>query len=242
MTPNPSDGPLPSNGSATTAGPPATGRGPGTPAEQAAALVADRPPSQVQALALFALGRQLMVEGRYVEAEPALRRALAVAEMTDAHGVRATALGAMSLVLTSLGRVDDGIAAADEAVRIAEAHGTADDKNLVYVNATDTHLIAGRYDDVARLAVVGLEHARRFGMLAAGGALLTGYAANALFMLGRWDDALAIVAANRSVTDGVFGMDGAIVAARIALGRGRIDEAVGHAGRAIAVADEDTPL
>ena len=62
-----------------------------------------------------------MVEDRYVEAEPALRRALAVAEMTDAHGVRATALGAMSLVLTSLGRVDDGIAAADEAVRIAEA-------------------------------------------------------------------------------------------------------------------------
>ena len=75
-------------------------------------------------MALFALGRQLMVEGRYVEAEPALRRALAVAETTDAHGVRATALGAMSLVLAGLGRVDDGIAAADEAVRIAEAHGT----------------------------------------------------------------------------------------------------------------------
>ena len=207
---------------------------------QAAALVTDRPPSQVQALALFTLGRQLMVEDRFVEAEPALRRALAVAEMTDAHGVRATALGVMSLVLTSLGRVDDGIAAADEAVRIAEAYGTADDKNLVYVNTTEAHLIAGRYDDVARLAVVGIEHARRFGMLAAGGSLLTGYAAYAMFVLGRWDDALAIVAANHSVTDGVFAMDGTIVAARIALGRGRIDEAVGHAGRAIAVANEDT--
>ena len=77
-------------------------------------------------------------------------------------------------------------------------------------------------------------------MLASDGALLTGDAAEALFMLGRWDDALAMVAANRSVIDGVFAMDGAIVAARIALWRGRIDEAVGHVGRALAAADEDT--
>jgi DNA-binding CsgD family transcriptional regulator len=218
----------------------AAGDPPGTrdARQQAAALVADRPPSQVQAVVLFALGRQLVVEGRFLEAEPALQRALAVAEMTDAHGVRATALGAMSLVQACLGRVDAGIAAADEAVRIAEAHGTADDKNLVYVNVTDAYSVAGRYDDVARLAAVGLEHARRVGMLAAGGALLTGYAAGALFMLGRWDDALTIVETNRSVTDGVFGMDGDIVAALIALRRGRIDDAIVHAGRAIAVAKD----
>ena len=107
----------------------ATGDQPGSgdARQQAAALVADRPPSQVQAVALVALGRQLMVECRYLDAEPALRRALTVAELTDAHGVRATALATLGVVLSDLGRVDDGIAAADEAVRIAEAHGTADD-------------------------------------------------------------------------------------------------------------------
>ena len=183
-------------------------------------------------MALFALGRQLAVEGRHVEAEPALRRALDVAESIDAHAVRATALAAMGVVLSSLGRVDDGIAAADEAVTIAEAHGTADDLSLVYVNVTVTYVLAGRYDDVVRLAVAGLEHARRCGMLAAGGALLTGSAAEALCMLGRWDEALAMVAADRSAGDGFFGMDGAIVAARIALWRGRIEDAIAHAGRA----------
>ncbi len=203
---------------------------------QAAALVADRPPSQIQAMALVALGRQLMVEARYVEAEPALRRALTVAEMTDANGVRAIALATIGVVLSNLGRVDEAIAAAAEAVRIAEAHGTAEDITLVYVNATATHLFASRYDDTARLAVAGLEHARRFGMLRSDGALITGSAADALCRLGRWDEASAMVAANR--IDDVFSMDGALVAARIALWRGRVDDAVGHAGRAVAVAVE----
>ena len=147
-TPIPSDGPPPSNGSATTAGQPATRRGAEMPAGRRPRWSPTGHRAQVQAVALFALGRQLKVEGRYLEAEPALLRALTVAEMTGAHGVRATALGAMGVVLAGLGRVDDGIAAADEAVRIAEAHGTADDIMLVYVNVTDAYLFAGRYDDV----------------------------------------------------------------------------------------------
>jgi DNA-binding CsgD family transcriptional regulator len=207
---------------------------------QAAALVAGRPASEVQAVVLFALGRQLNIEDRYLEAEPALRHALDVAETTGAHGVRAMALATLGIVLASLGRVDQAIAAADEALEITGRHGTAEDRMLVYVNATCTYLYAGRYDDVARLADAGLEHARQFGMLAADGSLLAEGAAEALFMLGRWDDALAMLAASRSVIDGLFGLDGAIIAARIALYRGRIDDAVGHAGRAVAAADENT--
>ena len=40
------------------------------------------------------------------------------------------------------------------------------------------------------------------------------------------------------VIDGVYGIDGAIVAAHIALWRGHIDDAAAHAGRILAVADE----
>ncbi len=32
------------------------------------------------------------------------------------------------------------------------------------MNVTDTHLFVGRYDDVAPLAAVGLEHARNAGL------------------------------------------------------------------------------
>ena len=60
--------------------------GGGAARQQAAALVADRRPSQIQAMALVALGSQLSAESRYVDAEPSLRRALAVAEVTQAHG------------------------------------------------------------------------------------------------------------------------------------------------------------
>ena len=109
---------------------------------------------------LLALGRQLNLEDRYVDAEQALRQALTVAEMTDAHGVSAGALATIGSVLSSLSRFDDAIAAADEAVEIVEAHGTAEDTMLVYVNATATYLLAGRYDDAARLAVAGVEHAQ----------------------------------------------------------------------------------
>ena len=215
-------------------------RGSGDARRQAAALVADRPPSEVQAVVLFALGRQLNIEDRYLEAEPALLRALTVAETTGAHGVRAMALATLGIVLASLGRVDDAIAAAAEALELAGRYGTAEDNMLVHVNATCAYLFAGRYDDVARLAGAGLEHAQRFGMLASDGSLLTEGAAEALFMLGRWDDALAMLAASRSVIDGLFGLDGAVVAARIALYWGRVDDAVGHAGRAVAAADENS--
>ncbi len=213
--------------------------GSGDARRQAAALVADRPPSKVQAAVLLALGRQLTIEDRYLDAEPAVRRALEVAETTDAHGVRAGALATLGAVLSSLGRVDDAIAAADEALEIAEAHGTADDIILVDVNATATYLYAGRYDDAARLAVAGVEHAKRFGMLAADGAQLAGIAADALSLLGRWDEALAMIAANRSVTDGVFGLNSALVAAHIALWQGRVDDADGHIGRALAAVRDD---
>ena len=204
--------------------------------QEAVALVVDRPPSQVQAVALFALGRQLMVELRHLDAEPALRRALTVAETTGAHGVRATALAAISVVLSSLGRINEGLAAADMALKVAEQHGTADEISHTYVNATLTKLLAKRYDDAGRLTLAGLEHARRFGMLASDGTLLSDNAAEALYFLGRWDDALDMIIANRSAIAGVYGMDGAIVAARIALRRGRVDDAVLHADQALTAA------
>jgi DNA-binding CsgD family transcriptional regulator len=215
--------------------------GSGEARREAVALVADRPPSEVQAMALFALGRQLSIEGRYLDAQPVLRRALEVAEIADAQGVRAGALATTGVVLAGLGRVDEAIAAADEAVRIVDAHGTPEDIILVYVNATATYEFAGRYDDVARLAVAGLGHAQRFGMLASDGANLTGNAAGALALLGRWDDALAMIADHLDVI-GVFGQGGMVVAARIALWQGRLDDADGFVGRALAAADDGDAL
>ena len=63
-------------------------------------------------------------------------------------------------------RVEEGIAAADRALQIAQQEGTPDDVSYAYTNMTSTYLAASRYNDVARLAVAGLKHARRFGMLA----------------------------------------------------------------------------
>ena len=213
-------------------------QGAGEARVQAVELVADRPPSKVQAVALLALGRQHSIEDHYFAAEATLRSALEVAEATDAQGVRAGSLATIGPVLATLGRIDDAVAAAEEAIRTAEAHGTADDIMLVYVNVTATYLGASRYDAVAAVASAGLEHAQRFGMLASDGVMLTGNAAGALSWLGRWDDALAMLADHRDV-GGVFGSTSAFVAARIALWQGRVDDAAGHIDRARAAEGDD---
>lgn len=208
--------------------------------EQAVALLAGRPPSQVQAAALTGLGRQHMVSFRYLEAEEVLRRAVAMAEATRASASHCEALAALGVVLTNLGKADEGMAAGHRAVEIGKRCGTADNLSGAYVNLTACLLAAGRYDQVAPVGATGLEHAKRWGMLASDGALLIGNMAEAFCQLGQWDAATALLESSAGDIDGVYGLEGAIVAARIALWRGRAEEAARYAERALAVADPES--
>lgn len=199
--------------------------GSGAARSAAVELLTDRPPTPEMAQVLAAYGAHQMLTDRFAEAESTLGRALAIAAEVDAPLARCRALTALGFVLTKLGRSADGIDACRDALAIAEQVGATDDIGRAHVMLTATLLSSGQFEDVFAHVGAGLEHARRAGMLASDGVLLTYNRAGALYRLGRWSEAEAILAGTDWGTSGPHGSTGAVIAARIALGRGQRDEA-----------------
>jgi len=199
--------------------------GSGVARSMAVDVLADRPPSPELAQVLAALGGHQMLTDRFIEAESTLERALAIAAQVDAPLARCRALTALGFALTKLGRWAEGVDACREALAIAERVGTADDIGRAHVMLTATLLSAAQYEEVVAHTSAGLEHARRAGMLASDGLLLSYNCADALYRLGRWDEADAMLAGIGWSSRGPHGMTGAVIAARIALDRGQRDEA-----------------
>ena len=211
--------------------------GSGNAREEAVALVEGRTASEAQAVSLAALGRHQMLTDRFVEAEATLHRALAVAATTGSQSPRSSALSGLGYALAKLGRVDEGVEVARQSLEIAQQWGTADDIGRAYVNLTATLTAASRCEEAAAVAVEGLEHARRAGMLASDGVLLSYNRADALYWLGRWDEAAALVASDGTDEGRPYGSSGAVIAARIAFWRGDWDGADRQRDRALAVVD-----
>ena len=219
------------------------GVGSGRAREEAVALVAGRPPSEAQALSLAALGRHQMLTDRYVEAESTLRRALAVAADSGSEAARTSALSGLGVTLAKLGRVDEGVDASRQSLEIARQWGTADDIGRAYVNLTATLIAATRCEEAAEMALTGLDHARRAGMLASDGVLLGYNRAEALYWLGRWDEAAALVSTDGDADRGrPHGSSGAVIAARIAFCRGESEGAERQRDRALAAAGTSSDL
>lgn len=213
--------------------------GSGRAREAAVALLADRPPSVTQALALAAWGRHQMLVDRYVEAEAILYAALAVADATGCQPARSGALSGLGFALVKLGRVEEGLASARRSLDVAQEAGLADDISLAYVNLSATLLAATRCEEAAQVAAAGLEHARRVGMLASDGVLLAYGGAEALFCLGAWNDAVALLTGLPAGVEGPHGTTGAVISARIAFLRGQSDLAAHHRDRSLTVVPGD---
>lgn len=196
--------------------------------ETAVALLADRGASEAKAHALASLGRHYMLIDRFVAAEQTLSEALAVADEVGSSSARASALSGLGFALAKLGRAKEGVEAARESLALAEIEGDADATGRAYVNLTATLLAATRCEEAAATALVGMDHARRTGMVASDGVLLAYGGAEALYWLGEWDDALALLAAHPMVADRPFGTTGAVLVARIAFWRGQEDVAAMH--------------
>ena len=199
----------------------------------AVALVADRPPTVTQAVALAAWGRHQMLVDRYVEAEKTLRAALAVAETVGSEQARSSALSGLGIALVKQGRVDEGVKASRESLDIAQREGEADDIGLAFVNLTAALLAATHCEEAAQTAIAGLEHARRTGTLATDGVLLAYGGAEALCWLGAWDEADALLAGHPAASNGPHGTTGAVISARIAFWRGQDEVAAHHLDRAL---------
>jgi DNA-binding CsgD family transcriptional regulator len=156
--------------------------------EQAVRLV--RPePSLERARVLGSLAQYLALVDRFEEASGVAEEAVAIAAQVGAHVEEANARAALGVALAQLGDAEAGVAELEAAYRLAAQAGEPVVMGRATVNRSDVLVTAGRLDEAATVALEGIEETRRLGLARSFGPDLGGNVTEALFALGRWDEA-----------------------------------------------------
>jgi DNA-binding CsgD family transcriptional regulator/tetratricopeptide (TPR) repeat protein len=186
-------------------------------------------PASVERAGLLAtFGRELAVHASAAEAKAVSEQALAVARQLGAEAEIAGALSALGLAEATLGNTGAAVSSLQQACRILERHpdamGIADAHGLL----ADALIRAGRLDEAAAVALAGRQQVRHLGLEGHwADNFLLGNASEALFKLGRWDQAeqLARLVLART-QEGYTGARLAVVALEI--GQGHFQPAATH--------------
>lgn len=157
--------------------------------EQALAVVPVEPPTRELAMVLAGHGRLLLMRGRSREAAEVCERAIAVARPVGAPAEEASALTTLGTAIRVLGQIDDGVAHLERARAVAEQAGAITEVGRSWINHSQILISAGRWDEAAQVAREGLAVLRHLGLARAVGMIILGNAAEALTLLGRWDEA-----------------------------------------------------
>jgi ATP/maltotriose-dependent transcriptional regulator MalT len=202
--------------------------------EQATALLSARPSSPANARAMAALGQSLMVRSQLARAERTLRTAIDSARSAGDRATEGHAMCSLGAVLGDLGRLDEAVAAFEEALAIAEEVDAIEEKGRARVNLSAILPYAARCEEAAAVASAGLDHAAEAGLIATYGQVLAANGAHALIRLGRWDEALDVLARAGEPSGGGRSVAGpGIMRAAIATRRG--DWAIAEASLALAL-------
>jgi DNA-binding CsgD family transcriptional regulator/tetratricopeptide (TPR) repeat protein len=157
---------------------------------EAVRLIPTTPPSQEGARVLASLAEALALAGRDEEAGVVSQEAIAIARQVGAGRELGRALLALGWAQASSGAFDAAVACLQEACQLAEKHNNLDLLARAYGWLAEILMRANRLEDAAMISLSGRESLRRLG--------LAGYwhdtymldsAAEALFKLGRWDQA-----------------------------------------------------
>ena len=190
--------------------------------ERGLALLADDGPSAERAGLLARQARMLMLQSRYHRAVRVARRALAEqAELTEqgaGHLDYAGALNALGVSLAATGEIEEGVAALQRALDIADERGHLQDVASAAANLSETLHRVGRTGealDVARAA-----HAR-LGSLPTRQLWLSLAIAQYAFDSGDWETAEGALAGleRRRFSSGSSELNGCLRHAELALGR-----------------------
>jgi DNA-binding CsgD family transcriptional regulator len=151
--------------------------------------------------------------------------AIAVARQVGARQAEAGARTTLGVTMTVRGDPDRGIAELEAAKRIAEEVNDPEELARSYTNLSDALLTVCRFEDAVSLGMEGVEQVRRLGLGGYYVSFPAGVAAEALFRLGRWDEAERLV---RDALRGDPGLGGAnllVQAAALQTARGDADAA-----------------
>ncbi|MHA6782041.1 helix-turn-helix transcriptional regulator [Pseudonocardia saturnea] len=163
--------------------------------EEAVRLVPATPQSAARARVLAAQGQALMLISRFDAARRSCEEAVDIATQVGARAEEGHARNTLGFALACLGEPERGVTELEAARAIAEEVGDLDDLARAYLNLSE--LLVGplnRLDDGLALALEGVEVTGRLGLAQDYGVSLAANAANALYGMGRWDEALALLA------------------------------------------------
>ncbi len=163
----------------------------------------------------------LAIWGKVDEAVTQAERALRLAAAEGDLAARGLALNASGVAQVSAGRIEDGEPELREALDLARAHGTHDDIGRAMLNLGHLLLCAGRNEECLELSDAAISENETSGLDLRRGAINRNNASQALFALGRWDEAIAQSDIVRSRIEFRFaGRMAYTIRARIATARG----------------------
>ena len=193
----------------------------------AAALLPDSGADAERAQVLAGYGATLLHALDFTAARTVALEALELARRAGAHTVEARVLAVLGFSSAFLDDAEAGSAAIDDAVAVAERAGEPEALGEAYLRRAE--LLTGplnRLVEGVAYARDGVERMRALGLARTCGVALLTHAANALFRLGRWDEAERVVAQTWELgPTGAAALDVRLARCRITLGRGRLDEA-----------------
>lgn len=202
--------------------------------EEAVRLVPAAPDTPARARVLAARGQALMLISRYAESRTSCEEAIAIGRRVGARAEEGHARNTLGFVLACLGEPDRGVAELEVARRIAEEVGDLDDLARAYLNLSE--LLVGPLNRLAEglaIALEGIEMANRLGLAQDYGVSLAANAASALYCLGRWEEALALLAqAEQRYPIEMAAIDLHQAFAKVLVSRGAFAPAAHHVRRA----------
>ena len=195
---------------------------------QAIRLIPADPPSKDRALVLTSLAEALSFAAREEEAAAASQEAITIARQLGAEPELGRALVVLGWTQAVFGEFEAATASLHEACRLAEQHADPDVLARAYGCLAEVLMQAGRLEDAVAASLSGRERVTQLGL--AGywhETYLVNSAAEALFKLGRWDEAdtLARQALALARPDEMFAF---LMVAMLEVGRGQFQAAEAH--------------
>jgi class 3 adenylate cyclase/tetratricopeptide (TPR) repeat protein len=195
--------------------------------QHAFAVLSKEEPDEALAALAAQVGRYLFFSNRLDEAGTHLELALTLAEGLQLPEVLSQALNTKSLLLRSRGRAQEGLLLIRHALEVALDHDLGAAALRAYNNLIAALGTDNRHEEELAAAKAGVELARRLGNRRWEIQLMACYL-NPLFMLGRWDEALEILAEVEQAEDlaGLLSLDQELgLAIPVLLHRGELDHA-----------------
>ena len=192
---------------------------------RAAAIVPAEPPSVDRVQVLAGNAQVLMLAARYRESLPVAEEARALARTVGARQLEGHATTTLGTVVSFLGQMDAGIELVREGLAIAREVNDLDDTGRGYANLATILELAGRYEESLDVSLEGADLMGRHGLATSYGNFNEMNAVQALYLMGRWDEALELATRRMPLAVGVSRIMGEQRLASLLTGRGDFEAA-----------------